>query len=106
MIQSSAQQNSEGEQGSEQQDVAGRFTQTDVQRVAVVDAHHLAPCGDMCGEVGKGKQGGPRAACEEQRETQRDGRGSQGEITPAADACAEADDDRAFVREPEQPLRR
>ena len=51
----------------------------------------------MCGEVRKGKQGGPDAAAGQQREAQGNGCGPQGEVAPASDACAEADDDRALV---------
>ena len=82
---------------SEEEDVARRLAQADVQLLAVVDAHHLAPRGRVRRGVEERQQGRPRAARGEQRETEGCGNQSQQQVAPAADGGAGEDDDRALA---------
>ena len=54
----------------------------------------FAPRGGVCREVGEGSSS--RAASGQQRETERDGGGPEGEIAPAADSPRGRRDDRGL----------
>lgn len=62
--QRSTQEDPERKQYAEEPDVAGRLSQTDIQRLTVVDPHHLAPRRHMQRQIEQRQQGRPYEALE------------------------------------------